>query len=202
MKILIMKKQKVQRLVISICLLLFCNYNNAQTEKDDYILLNMVVELTKNIQDSTYHLLKHSHSGKEKLERYYRFRYFDEPMYRIIDDYDEKNDSLNYDNKENQKKHTKKWTIKYAIMDSLFTQKDIEYILKQKMRYDWNSEKIEGNINISIVGNGISNPFYSLNGKLALVIHGSLKTHTSFFFFKKENGLWVNVGSVKNISYW
>ncbi|NMH87625.1 hypothetical protein [Flavivirga algicola] len=197
--------QKAVKLVIKIYLfILFSGSINSQTIEDNYLLINKVIELTRTESDSIYKLLKSVSSNKDKLEKYYNFNYFNKPLYREVIDYDEQKDSLIYDDGVNQKKREHLWSLKYAILDSIFTKKDIEYFLQQNEVWVWNTDKLNDSINLSndnslSFGNIIHKPYYSLNHKYAIVQHISAKTFTSFYIFKKEKNEWLKIGSIKNI---
>ena len=197
--------QKVVKLVIKTCLFfLFSSNINGQTINDNYLLLNKVIKLTKTKPDSTYKLLKSVNSNKDKLEKYYKFRYYNKPIYKVLIDYDEKKDSLIYDNVENQKKRERIWSLKYKILDSLFTKKDIEYFLEQDKLWLWNNNNLSNNVYLSedtgwSFGNIIYKPYFSLNGKYALVQHASAKKFTSFYIFSKKSDEWIFIDSIVNI---
>lgn len=197
---------KVIKLVIRIYIVFFfLNFVNAQTINDNYLLLNKVIELTRTESDSTYKLLKSVNSNNDKIEKYYKFKYLNEPISKVLIGYDEVKDSLIYDNGTSQKNKEHFWSLKYSVLDSSFVKKDIEYFLQLNELWKWDENKINDAVDVSedtslSFGNLIYKPYYSLNSKFALVQHVSAKTFTSFYIFKKDDeNKWLKIGSVKNI---
>ena len=199
--------QRVLKLVIKACLIfLFSNNSMGQTNYDNYVLLNKVIILTKQKKHNTYKLLKSIGSNTDKLDKYYRFKYFKKPIYKIASGYDEETNSIIYNDSLNQKKREYIWKKKYSILDSLFTKMDIEYMLQQNENqlWTWDEDKLGDNIDISSdnslsYGNKIYKPLYSLSGEHAIVLHESLKSFMSFFIFKKEKSDWIIIDSILNI---
>lgn len=197
--------QKVVKLVIKTYLFfLFSSNINSQTIDDNYLLLNKVIKLTKTQPDCAYKLLKSVNSNKDKLEKYYNFKYYNKPIYKVLIDYDKKKDSLIYDNVKNQKRRKRIWSLKYKILDSLFTKKDIEYFLGQNKLWQWNKNNLSNNVYLSediglSYGNIIYKPYFSLNGKYALVQYRSAKKFTSFYIFSKKSDEWIFIDSIGNI---
>lgn len=93
--------QKVLKLVIRIFLfVLLLNKVTGQSINDDYLLLNKVIELTQKEEiksGKAYKLLKTVGISVDKIEKYYKFRYLNEPIYRIVEGYDSVKDSIIYE---------------------------------------------------------------------------------------------------------
>ena len=200
--------QKVIKPVTKLFLLfLLLNNAHSQTINDDYILLNKVIELSNSQKKNNYKLLKFANLNNDKLYKYYKFKYDNKPIYKVVIGYDEQTDSLIYEDNENLKSRDSIWTLKYAIIDSLFTKKDIEFCLQRDKNQllEWDTSRIiHDNVTVSndttlSFGNIIYRPYYTVNGKYSIVMHKSAKTFTSFYIFKKENEDWIIIDSIENI---
>lgn len=203
--------QKGQKHVISLFLILLIFNCEAQTNIDDYSFLNKTILLTKK-DKSAYKLNENKNANKNHLQKYYDFRYLNKPIFRIVEGFNEENDSIIYDNK-SSKKLNKSWNLQYSILDKVFSKEDIEHILKQVQKSKWDTTKLDDNIevmktikradknrkNFNFRGNTISEPLYSIDKKHAIIQHHSAKTFTTLFVFKKDGDDWVKIGSVENL---
>jgi len=190
-------------IIIFINLLMFTTLScKSQNNNVDVILLNKVIKSTKLANDSIYKLNENINYSKDRLNKYYKYKFLNKPFYDVIIDYNKENDSIIYENTKNEKQRDSIWSVKYSIIDSLFSKEDIEYFIKQEgnAKWDFNRLKIKGvNIKKSVIGgNYISVPFYSLNGKYAIIEHKSLKKFTTLFIFKKLKKRWELIDSIKN----
>ena len=95
---------------------------------------------------------------------------------------------------------------KYYVVDSLFSKEDIERILERNIIgiKEWDENRLGGNIRLSndrglSYGNFINQPYYSLNGKYAIVQHNSVRTFSSFYIFERKKDDWVFIDSVKGV---
>jgi len=200
--------QRDQKLVINIILLtlIFISYSSAQKIEDKYKLVTKIIERTTKENKNEYKLRERP-LLTDALKKYYNYKYNNKAIYTVMKESSKKEDSIiNISNKTI-------WSKKYKLIDSLFNKKDIEHILhqiKNKRKSNdiniWESQKITYPIKIIenkvMAGcNSISSPYYSLNGKFALLEHNSLKTFTTLYIFKKKKKRWILLGTIDNIWY-
>ncbi|WP_299337354.1 hypothetical protein [uncultured Psychroserpens sp.] len=198
--------QKVKKLVIStLMLFLLMIFNSySQANKNDYILLNKVIELTKEGTDILYNLNEKVNT-ENFLKDYYDYRFFDRPFYSKFV-YDKEKDSafIDNDNKEIRTQRNLKWDKKCKVIDSLFSKNDIETFIKPRRKISYWKKNSINVTNVKFVetyylSNLISKPYYRKDNKYALVLHRFRGTKTLFVFAKNDKSQWEYFSQVDNL---
>lgn len=202
--------QRVQKLVIKISLLILTiSYGcKAQTKKNDYVLLNKIINSTKE-NNVTYKLNELARStNSETFERYYKYRFLKEKTYTKYE-YDEANDTIKEIAEGERVKLEQDIYSRYSVLDNILTKDDFKKILKDSSKTKWNEiELIDNKELIEIkaytnksdlaisTGKYISKPYYSIDGKYALVLFSSAE-FPKLFIFKKEGNDWIKFNVIK-----
>lgn len=116
--------QKAQKRAIKLCLILFIssiNYSHAQINDDAYYLLDKIIQLTKQPNDSIYELSSRNDIGKGFLKNYYEFRTKDRPFFKFFE-IDSVTDEVGFDSIR-LKNDMLRWKAKYRVL--------IVYLLKR-----------------------------------------------------------------------
>ena len=218
MKSKVMQMQKVRKIVINsvaflVIVLFNNNYGYTQTIKEDYILLNKVIEFNSKLYDSTFLLLENTCFSKEEMEKYYRHNFLKEKnIVEIIGyKYDENGKRVpDYLTKEIRSEFQEKWYSSYKGLDSILTQQDFENLFAKNDTIKWKEKELSKRIKLinskEVIldiggnfteGNKISKPLYSLNKKYAILQYKTPITPYVLYIFKKEKNEWVKVGLIK-----
>ena len=206
--------QKAQKLAIKLGLILFIssiNYNHAQINDDAYYLLDKIIQLTKQPNDSIFELSSRNEIGKEFFRKYYNFRFNDKPFYTSVA-YDSITDIIGYDTLKLEQNQIK-WKSKYRILDSVFTKEDIEQVVEIKTKdTKWDSTHIILNNktnslirwrNGDYFKNFISKPYYNqkMNHLFVVTSHYKKGRSTTIYIFKKEEDDWFQIDKIENVGW-
>lgn len=150
MKSKVMQMQKVRKIVINsvaflVIVLFNNNYGYTQTIKEDYILLNKVIEFNSKLYDSTFLLLENTCFSKEEMEKYYRHNFLKEKnIVEIIGyKYDENGKRVpDYLTKEIRSEFQEKWYSSYKGLDSILTQQDFENLFAKNDTIKWKEKEL------------------------------------------------------------
>lgn len=207
MNIQIILMQKEQKIVsmIKICIIFITLLSTniyAQSEKEDYILLNKVINYNHKNFNSIKKLRNSSNFSIENMNKYYKHKYLNEKnlMWIIGGKKDENGKNIpDYYTQEIQDDFQKKWLAKYDTLSKIFIEKDFELFLVQKNK-KWEKDKLQ-NKNIKLIKHNkdsyfkyfISRPYYSLDKKYALIQFEFSRRLNKFYtiVYKKEKGNWV-----------
>ena len=194
--------------LLTFLLFITCVNSYGQSNKDDYIILHKIISLNKKPNDSIFKLRQRRGSlNKENFKKYYGYRYLKEKTATMIIGYDEEKDSLIELSGLDQKKYEKSRFSTYIKIDNFLTKKDFKSILAHNGDLNWDSDKL--NADVKVIndlklsyrkGYGISNPYYSLDNKYALV-QLSFPSNTprpTLYIFKKEENKWKIIKIMDN----
>lgn len=202
-----LKGQKIVIKLLMLSVLFLSGCSKSEKLNSDATLVNIVIQLTKKSKDDLYKLDLKPISIKEKLSKYYNFKYKGKPIYQVVKGYDSENDSIIYDDSLQQKKRMKFWSLKFKSIDSLFSKIEIENILKDTIASTFGNK---GLINVKLIEsqkddsnstfgvNRISKPYYGKDKNLAIVMH-SFRNYSTFFIFKKGVSDWVLLKKIENL---
>lgn len=206
--------QKAQKLAIKLGLIVFIsfiNYSHAQINDDAYYLLDKIIQLTKQPNDSIYELSSRNETGKDFFRKYYNFRFNNKPFYTTIT-YDSITDIIGYDTLKLEQNRIK-WKAKYRVLDSVFTKEDIEQIMELKVKdTKWDSTNIIFNSKMNSLirwNNGdyyknfISKPYYNLKRNHLFIIYSRIKrtSSTTMYIFKKDEEDWLLIDKIENVGW-
>lgn len=204
--------QKAQKLAIKLGLILLISsidYSHAQINGDAYYLLDKIIQLTKQPNESNYELSSRNEIGKGFFRKYYNFRFNDEPFFTTVT-YDSITDIIGYDTLKLEQNRIR-WKAKYRILDSMFTKEDIERIMEAKVKdTKWDSTNIIFNSkkNLAIrwcngynCKNFISIPYYNEKKNHLFVVNSQIKKGmtTTIYIFKKEEENWLLIDKIENV---
>lgn len=203
--------QKDQKLVTKWILIFFIISTtscNAQKDHNAYNFLNKVIEITKHSNDSVYQLHQRNESGKDFFKKYYEFRTNNKPFYTKVE-YDSVNDIIGYDTLQ-LKQNIVKWKSKYRVLDSTFSEKDINLIIETDIKNTkWdNKNSVFNNKKLSIkwcesdyCKNFISKPYYNDKKNHAFVIHSIKGVNRTIYIFKKEGSNWSIIDKINDVGW-
>jgi hypothetical protein len=188
--------------ILFIVVLLSLNIN-AQSVNDDYKLLDEVIS---NNFEKVINLNANSDFILEDIKDYYNFKYLKKKKGRIIGyKYDKNNKRIpNYYTDKVQEKFRIKWYSKYDTLSKLFTKKDFEILIK-KNNSKWekdnlinNKAKIKDLRKQSHEFVFISKPYYSIDGKYALIQYSKEKYNSFTVIYKKDKEIWILNNVIEN----
>jgi hypothetical protein len=206
--------QKAQKLAIKLGLIVLIssiNYSHAQINDDAYYLLDKIIQLVKQPNDSIYELSSRNEIGKGFFRKYYNFRFNDKPFHTTIT-YDSIADIIGYDTLKLEQNRIK-WKAKYRILDSVFTKEDIEQIMELKVKdTKWDSANVIFNsktnslirwCNGDYCKNFISIPYYNekRNHLFVATSHYKNGRSTTMYIFKKDEEDWLLIDKIENVGW-
>ena len=195
---------KMKTILLLITLHLALNIN-AQSPKDDYILLDKVLkEHFYNKKEFKKDTKLKTNSNNSLLQSYYKYKYHNDKTLKLIGvKYDENNKKKpDYYTEEIQDKFRRDWYSKYDTLSKLFSEKDFKILLKK------NNKKWKKNKTIKLFSKkrdvkyetiSVAKPYYSLNGKYALIQCIARHRSKSIIVYRKENDIWILNNIIENI---
>ncbi|WP_034060998.1 hypothetical protein [Lacinutrix jangbogonensis] len=206
--------QKGQKHVIKLILLfLFLSVNccKAKMDKNEYYFLDKMIQLTKQANDSVYHLSRRN-GTTGSLTNYYKFRFNNRSFYTTFT-YDSITGQDGIDTLELEQNRIK-WKAKYRILDNAFSREDLDKVIARKGdATKWDSTNIIfNNKKLPLIkwNNGyysknfISKPYYNEKKTHAFIVSShKIKTARTarIYVFKKENEEWVVIDTIENVGW-
>lgn len=205
-----MQMQKALKVVVMnkyiflIAIILLGINGYAQEKKDDYLLINKVVNSLLNDTDSIVYIHEVGVFNHDDLNGYYRFKYYDEIRFKIYQYNKELNTVIKLSDEKllaiNEGKY-KKFDI---ALDSVLKQDDYQFIFEQKGEIKWKYKKIShkdaNRIRMfSDFGNRISKPVYRKDGKIAILWYKPSLGQGKFIIYRKENDIWEKISEILNV---